>query len=250
MKQRHAKELAAHDSFEPEKEKKQQDNLIALENLTLYDPEPKEKKLSKAQRKKLKKKQREEEMRKKHEAEAANMTDYKAIENETLKERLAPRGLKVHEVAADGNCLFRACEHQLQLVDDGVDKLDPEKKTHTGLRKLTGTHLAQNGEDYLPYLLKEDGNLMSEEEYKEYCSKIGTTSAWGGQAEIAAISRLLDRQIIVHQAFAEDITMGQKTSLKPLHISFHKHYYTLGAHYNSVIAEGATTDSKDDSKQE
>uniref|UniRef100_A0A7S2X9E5 OTU domain-containing protein n=1 Tax=Lotharella oceanica TaxID=641309 RepID=A0A7S2X9E5_9EUKA len=156
------------------------------------------------------------------------MTDYKGIENERIRAKLGPQGLEIQEVQADGNCLFRACEHQLRLAPED-EKGDGPVPDHSAIRKRAAETLASNEQDYLPYLLKDDGTLMSSEDFKKYCEKIGSTSAWGGQAEIAAISRHLGRQIIVVSAFADDLTMGRPSTLTPLKISYHKHYYSLGA---------------------
>jgi len=248
MKERHAKEIRSREVESTGSGDLEKSGSAELEekdtksngkgNGDVKAQEMPEKQLSRAQKRRMKKKAKEEEMRRKHKEEASQMTDYKAIENERMKERLKPQGLTVHEVEADGNCLFRACEHQLSLLNEA--KCDEDFLSHTKLREQTGEVLAKHFEDYMPYLLKDDGTLMSKEEYKKYCEKIGTTSAWGGQAEIAALTRLLGRQIIVHSAFADDIKMGVPKDLPPLRISYHKHYYSLGAHYNSVVTQKGT----------
>eukprot|EP00466_Bigelowiella_natans_P004322 jgi/Bigna1/129673/aug1.9_g4381 len=245
MKERHAKELKSHNSSSEVAQSEKQSTEAQGDSEDVKDlaqgvgdiqvaAKPAEKRLSKAQRRRLRKQAREEEQRKKYQEEAANMTDYKARENERLGQRLKPSGLTFSDVEADGSCLFRACEHQLQIAPVKEDEKG-EIPSHSELRKRTAELLANNAQDYMPYLLKEDGALMSKEEYQKYCEKMGSTSAWGGQAEIAALSRLLGRQIIVHSAYADAIKMGVPSDLAPLQISFHQHYYSLGAHYNSVV---------------
>ena len=60
-----------------------------------------------------------------------------------------------------------------------------------------------------------------------------TTSAWGGQVELQAISRLLKVKIQVYHADAETVVMGEEFA-KAIALSYHKFEYTLGEHYNSV----------------
>jgi OTU domain-containing protein 6 len=72
---------------------------------------------------------------------------------------------------------------------------------------------------------------------------------WGGHIEIQAISASLRKAIFVYSADAPTIKMGEQfldingddttgygTSLSPLRLTYHKHYYALGEHYNSAVA--------------
>ncbi|GAB5362586.1 hypothetical protein AAMO2058_000810200 [Amorphochlora amoebiformis] len=116
MKERHAKERSAKQPESEESETKAPEITPKVDEKKPGGDEKKEvRQLSRAQKKKLKKQAKLEEERKKAQAEAAKMTDYKAIEMNRLMEKLKPKGFKVHEVQADGNCLFRACVHQLDL---------------------------------------------------------------------------------------------------------------------------------------
>eukprot|EP00808_Paulinella_micropora_P024934 g810.t1 len=61
---------------------------------------------------------------------------------------------------------------------------------------------------------------------------------WGGHPEIVALAHALHRQIVVHSAGnTKPMTIGDGgTGWKPpLHISWHRHSYSLGEHYNSVV---------------
>mmetsp|Transcript_7210 Transcript_7210/g.13395 ORF Transcript_7210/g.13395 Transcript_7210/m.13395 type:complete len:300 (+) Transcript_7210:69-968(+) len=244
MADRHKKELSEHESTTSddkgtgESESQTQGQVAgAQEAMASMQVGEKKQTLSRAQRRRLKKQQKEEEQRKKDMAEAAKMVDWKQKEIDRLKEKLGPLGMDIHDIPADGNCLFRACAHQLDTLRGGEGGEDSKQEilSHGELRKKTGDVLLENEDSYRPYCLKDDGNLMSSGEFKAYCTKIASTSAWGGQAEIAAISRLTRRQIIVHSAFASDVKTGVPSDLEPLRIAFHQHYYSLGAHYNSVI---------------
>lgn len=55
----------------------------------------------------------ERERRAQIEHELKDRVDHRAIENERLAKRLASKGLRVHEIISDGNCLYRAIAHQV-----------------------------------------------------------------------------------------------------------------------------------------
>ena len=60
----------------------------------------------------------------------------------------------------------------------------------------------------------------------------------GGQVEIMALCASLRRPIWIYcsDRVQPIIKMGEPYGdLNPLRISYHKHYYTLGEHYNSVV---------------
>lgn len=107
--------------------------------------------------------------------------------------------------------------------------------------------LANPGE-FMPFLDMEDSEVTAgisfpftlsntPETFEDYCRKVATTTAWGGQLELKALVHALHRPIIVHtaEANAPDIEMGMEYPGPALHLSYHRHYYSLGEHYNSVV---------------
>ena len=77
-----------------------------------------------------------------------------------------------------------------------------------------------------------------DEDFEKYCEKVEsiTQSVWGGQLEINAISAALKLPIDVFSADSPVVTMGKEAdSKKKLRISYHKHYFSLGEHYNSIV---------------
>jgi OTU domain-containing protein 6 len=61
---------------------------------------------------------------------------------------------------------------------------------------------------------------------------------WGGELEIKALSSCLKKEIHVFSAEAPLLKMGEENRIlgsSPLLISFHNHFYSLGAHYNSIV---------------
>ena len=90
--------------------------------------------------------------------------------------------------------------------------------------------------------------------FEEYVHNVRSTSVWGGQLELRALSEGLKRPIVVFSAEGPPLIMGaeylastriQESSVdnddddwdvnSALLLSFHRHYYALGEHYNSVI---------------
>jgi OTU domain-containing protein 6 len=73
---------------------------------------------------------------------------------------------------------------------------------------------------------------------------------WGGQFEIQALSKSLKKQIHIIQALSKSLKkqihiiqanspllkIGEEFLGEPLRISYHKHAFGLGEHYNSVCA--------------
>lgn len=184
--------------------------------------ENKEMRVSKAQKRRDKKaekeKQRLEDIEKQEEE---NLLGKRNLEQEAIKKILESRGLKLFEIPSDGDCMFAAIVHQLRGA--GLESSVAE------LRERTAGELEEKSEEYLPFL------SMSQPEFTAYCFKMAKTAAWGGQVELLALSRLLNRPIEVIQAEGPSMVMGEdirgQTSLI---LTYHRHMFGLGEHYNSV----------------
>ncbi|XP_034230658.1 deubiquitinase OTUD6B [Thrips palmi] len=166
------------------------------------------------------------------EQESENLLGPRHKEMVAIVERLRERGLAIHGIIADGNCLYSAVEHQLKEAAAPVVDSD-----YKALRKLTANHLRLNRDDFLPFLCNQDtGDPMSETEFEAYCKKVEKTTAWGGQIELRALSDALKYPIEVVQAEGPPMTIGEQylASKKPLIVTFHRYLYRLGEHYNSV----------------
>ena len=133
------------------------------------------------------------------------------------------------------------------------------------LRKMTATYLREHIEECCPFL----GMLPTDPEYLLYCNKVESIvdAEWGGQLEIRALCECLHMKIIIYNADSPLVIMGKEhnegdrvimgeehneedsgcvdsnstSTVKPHHphpplmLTYHKHYYTLGEHYNSVV---------------
>ena len=89
-------------------------------------------------------------------------------------------------------------------------------------------------EDFEPFINIEE----SAGSFDDYCDRVASPVAavWGGQLELRALSAVLRRPIWVYDALQPTVRMGEGDG-EPIRLSFHRHFYSLGEHYNSVIAK-------------
>lgn len=70
-----------------------------------------------------------------------------------------------------------------------------------------------------------------------------STASWGGQLELGALAQALKKHVIVYTATGPEIEMGKEylneearlSGAGSIRVSFHRHAFGLGEHYNSVI---------------
>lgn len=176
---------------------------------------------------------------------------------------LHQRGLVVQEVEADGNCLYRAVGVQcrrLGLESTVGDNAQLGEGCYGKMRSICADVLmGSNREEYEPFAECGEGHDASDGNggnhpatFEEYVSNVRSTSTWGGQLELRALSEALKCPIVVFSAEGTPLTMGAEYASggkvedddsdddgwdkkKALLLSFHRHYYALGEHYNSVI---------------
>lgn len=181
-------------------------------------------KISKARQRELKREAKEAEEKKKRELDAKNRgptprdMEMKALETEVTK-----LGLKIHEIPPDGNCLFSAVAHQVQV-------LEGKSMSVQDLRTLTCDTMKANPALFEPFL--PDGDTL-----QTYVAKVNTNGEWGGELEVRALSMGLARQIWIHRISTPTVKMGEDEryhQTRTLHLTFHEHQFALGEHYNSA----------------
>uniref|UniRef100_T1JIY1 ubiquitinyl hydrolase 1 n=1 Tax=Strigamia maritima TaxID=126957 RepID=T1JIY1_STRMM len=189
-------------------------------------------KTSKAQRRRDRKagkqKERDESIA---QQEIENLTSARTLEAEQLKAILQKRNLRVYEIPSDGNCLYVAIEHQLKLQNTPCSM--------QSLRNQVSEYMKSHPDDFHPFLSHlESGDPLTAEQFTTYCNEIATKPTWGGHLELQVLACVLKQCIEVIQAEGPAVIVGEKfSSLPPLLLSYHKHVYGLGEHYNSVIPE-------------
>ena len=90
-------------------------------------------------------------------------------------------------------------------------------------------------DDYAPFCEFSD-TIQS---FDDYVGRVRSSSEWGGHLELRALSEGLKRTIVVYSAAQPKLVLGDAENEQPIMLSYHLHYYTLGEHYNQVIAGGA-----------
>lgn len=167
--------------------------------------------------------------------EAVKFDEHKdrKIEQGKLDCLLKEKNLSIHDIEADGDCLYRAVEHQL-----GLTLHSDERLTYQEIREKTSRYMLDHVDTFMPFLLNDQGELMSESDYKDYCIKIAKTKEWGGHLELTAIAQFTMRPVHIYQADNKVpiiIEPQEKTQKSPILLSFHRHLYHLGEHYNSLV---------------
>ncbi|KAI8610485.1 hypothetical protein BC830DRAFT_740267 [Chytriomyces sp. MP71] len=184
------------------------------------------------QQRKAKKAANFEEQRRLAELEAANTVNMKDVEDDAINSLVSLMNLSIKQINADGHCLYSAISDQIALVTQ-QDSLG-----YAHYRKVAANFMRANADDFTPFLLNEKGDMMSSGEYETYCSEVESSATWGGQLEIKAISSALKREINIVQMGSPVLKIGEefgRENLRPLMLSYHRHYYGLGEHYNSLI---------------
>lgn len=163
------------------------------------------------------------------EAEAANMTDHRAIEKTYMLGEFAKHGLEEHEIRPDGHCLFSAVADQLATL---AIPLGGEGLGYKAVRTRAAEYIEAHGDEYAGFL---------EEDVGSYVKKMRDTAEWGGQLELAALANVYgleiwvvqDRETEVVRPTAEEEVKGDGER-KRIWLAFYRHGYGLGEHYNSL----------------
>ncbi|KAG2220280.1 hypothetical protein INT45_009895 [Circinella minor] len=251
LRMKHEKELRA---LRGEEEDGEDDgiSLEQLQQLSVQDEKPEQSKpikeeqpqKKKPNKAKLRLQRREAEMqrlRDEAEKEASGQVDMAALEKESIQELLGPLKLKVHEIHADGHCLYNAISNQLS-------KRYNQEVDHQKLRQLAAAYMRNHSDDFIPFLYKDNGDMYSSDDFERYCDEIENTPRWGGQLEILALSRSKEVPIHIVQMGQPVLKVNEEeySDKQPLKLAlindpflltfrYHKHLYSLGAHYNSLL---------------
>lgn len=199
-----------------------------------------EQRISKAQKRRDKKEQdakrREEELL---QAEEENKNSTRNLETKAINSILKSRNLKLYTIKSDGDCLYNAIKHQLELA--GI------AQSVESLRKTAANHIRANKDELICYMTSaKSDDIMSQEEFDEYCNQVEATKAWGSQIEIQALSTSLKVKIEVLQSSGSPTISGNEFKNPHLIMTYHRHFFGLGEHYNSVRPVTSASEDDDD----
>lgn len=195
------------------------------------DDDVKQPKISKAQRRREKKSQEDKERQAQIKAEEAmNKNSPRILEDKKIAEILSKRGLVSFAVPADGDCLYNAVKHQLARI--GICEYET-----SDLRLMTADYIEDNKDSIICYMTNPDtGDILNEDEFRKYCHQVRNTKSWGGEIEVKALSSSLKCPIEIIQASGTSPIHGEgEDPSRKLVLTYHRHMYRLGEHYNSTM---------------
>ncbi|ESR57487.1 hypothetical protein CICLE_v10021031mg [Citrus x clementina] len=208
LREKHAKELASLGySSSNGNEKSNLDNLVkAVAGVTVISQHD-QAKPSKGTKRREKRAQQEAAREQRIQEEQSNIVSDRTVEDEKLEKKLGPLGLTVNDIKPDGHCLYRAVEDQLAHLSGG-----------------------------------EESAQSQVERFENYCKEVESTAAWGGELELRALTHCLRKHIMIYSGSFPDVEMGKEysnggsdSSGSSIILSYHRHAFGLGEHYNSVI---------------
>lgn len=244
LKEKHAAELALLGyNAKNGSEKTNLGNLVnAIAGVSVTN-HPEQGKSSKSTRRREKRAQQEAAREQRIQEEQSNIVSDRVIENEKLEKKLKPLGLSVTEIKPDGHCLYRAVEDQLAFLSGGSSPYSYQE-----LREMVAAYMRKHASDFIPFFLSE--NAVEEgsddslaERFESYCKDVESTAAWGGHLELEALTHCLRKHVLVFSGSFPDVEMGKEyksngegdSSNSSIRLSYHRHAFGLGEHYNSVV---------------
>ncbi|KAF8006592.1 hypothetical protein BT93_K0790 [Corymbia citriodora subsp. variegata] len=244
LKERHAEELASLGYNGTNGDVKGNiDNLVKAIAGVSVASQSEQSKPSKSLKRREKRAQQEAAREQRIQEEQQNIVSDRILENEKLEKKLEPLGLTVNEIKPDGHCLYRAVENQLALLSGGSSP-----HTYQELREMIAAYMRKHASEFLPFFLSEntvegDNEKSVAEKFENYCKEVESTAVWGGQLELGALSHCLKRHIKIFSGSFPDVEMGKEyqseggsgVSNSSIMLSYHRHAYGLGEHYNSIV---------------
>ncbi|XP_059656793.1 OVARIAN TUMOR DOMAIN-containing deubiquitinating enzyme 5 [Cornus florida] len=244
LKEKHAEELASLGySSSNGKEKGNLDSLVKAIAGVSVSSQADHSKPSKSVKRRERRAQEEAAREQRIQEEQTNIVSDRMIENEKLEKKFEPLGLTINEIKPDGHCLYRAVEDQLGLLSGGSSPY-----TFQELREMVAAHMRKHASDFIPFFLSEnatdgDSEHSVAERFENYCREVESTAAWGGQLELGALTHCLKKHIMIFSGSFPDVEMGKEyksdngtgSSNPSIMLSYHRHAFGLGEHYNSVV---------------
>lgn len=177
--------------------------------------------------------------------EELNKTGPRVLELSAIKKLLNQRKLQLHPISSDGDCLYNAIRNQLNVTDRLVCDV-------ITLRNQTADYILENKDTLVFYMTNPTtGDCLNDAEFEKYCETVRNTPAWGGQIEISALSQILKAPIEVIQATGSPTIQGEdQFNGPPLIITYHRHMYSLGEHYNGTQPAKESNVSDDDDQND
>lgn len=174
------------------------------------------------------------------EREAASAPNPRALERERMATQLELHKLALHEIRADGHCLYAAVADQLATRELGVT---PRIEVTIAGSESAGQ--AQGGYKAVRYAAADwiqahPDNFAGfmEDALPEHVRKIRETAEWGGHVELLALAQTYGITIcVLHSDGRVDRMEAEEKEGKEgkeIWLGYYKHSHGLGEHYNSL----------------
>lgn len=175
--------------------------------------------------------------------EASILPDLKAREREKMMKEIKQRGLIEMPVAANGHCMYLAMADQMKqlglpLRQDPESDRGPQLDDYKVVRHAAAQYIARHADDFAPFL---------EESFDEFVHKVRDTGEWGGQLELLALAKTFNLRINVLQADGrpEQIEGDKAPGGPEAWLSYYRHGFGLGEHYNSLRKASQATPAEE-----
>jgi OTU domain-containing protein 6 len=170
------------------------------------------------------------------EAEARDMPDQRTLEHSRMAPLLQSRSLALHEIRADGHCLYAAVADQLatrelDLTPKIIVKAGGDEKAGPGykaVRCAAADWIEANSDDFAGFM---------EDPLPEHVRKIRETGEWGGHLELLALAKTYGVRIcVLHSDGRVDKIEDEGVSgdKEDIWLGYYRHSHGLGEHYNSL----------------
>jgi len=179
------------------------------------------------------------------EREAANAPNPRELERERMETQLQKHGLALHEIRADGHCLYAAVADQLQTrelglkprIIIGVPIADPDNNGDAGTKEMPAYKTVRTAAADWIQGHADDFSPFMEDPLPEHIRKIRDTGEWGGHLELLALARTYGVRIcVLHSDGRVDKIEAENgvQEMKEIWLGYYKHSHGLGEHYNSL----------------
>ncbi|CAN8280466.1 unnamed protein product [Cochlearia groenlandica] len=214
------------------------DTLVrAIAGVSVTSQQEQSKQPSKSVKRREKRAKEEADREQRIKEEQGKVKSDRVVENQKLEKKLKPLGLTINEIKPDGHCLYRAVENQLTNLSGSAAPY-----TYQKLREMAAAYMRGHKTEFIPFFLAEteSNSGSAEERFEKYCVEVESTAAWGGQLELGALTHCLKKHIIVFAGSFPDVEMGKEyksSNGSSIMLSYHRHAFGLGEHYNSVVLD-------------
>lgn len=179
------------------------------------------------------------------EREAANAPNPRELERERMETQIQKHGLALHEIRADGHCLYAAVADQLQTRElglkprilIGVPIADPDNNSDAGTKEMPAYKTVRTAAADWIQGHADDFSPFMEDPLPEHIRKIRDTGEWGGHLELLALARTYGVRIcVLHSDGRVDKIEAENgiQDVEEIWLGYYKHSHGLGEHYNSL----------------